>query len=129
MWENPKFKKAAAESADEFTDDEFMICHYRVAGFALKERRWGFFSVDKISDVPFDHATFNNALVLPQRTKNMISSLVRVHGTDRATFDDVITGKGKGMIFLLHGEPGVGKTLTAGQCHAYLTVILFSCSL
>jgi len=29
------------------------------------------------------------------------------------TFDDVIQGKGKGIIMLLSGPPGVGKTLTA----------------
>ncbi|OCK72941.1 P-loop containing nucleoside triphosphate hydrolase protein [Lepidopterella palustris CBS 459.81] len=28
-------------------------------------------------------------------------------------FDDVIAGKGQGLIFLLYGPPGVGKTLTA----------------
>ena len=27
---------------------------------------------------------------------------------------DFIEGKGEGQIFLLHGRPGVGKTLTAG---------------
>lgn len=28
---------------------------------------------------------------------------------------DFVKGKGNGMIFLLHGRPGVGKTYTAGQ--------------
>lgn len=28
---------------------------------------------------------------------------------------DIIEGKGEGQIFLLHGRPGVGKTLTAGK--------------
>jgi DNA polymerase III delta prime subunit len=28
--------------------------------------------------------------------------------------DDIISGKGKGLIFLLTGPPGLGKTLTAG---------------
>jgi len=27
--------------------------------------------------------------------------------------NDVVSGKGGGIIFLLHGPPGVGKTLTA----------------
>jgi hypothetical protein len=31
----------------------------------------------------------------------------------KGLFDDVIEGKGKGIIMLLTGEPGVGKTLTA----------------
>jgi len=45
----------------------------------------------------------------------MILSLVEVHQDERMQYDDVITGKGKGVIFLLHGEPGTGKTLTAGR--------------
>lgn len=27
--------------------------------------------------------------------------------------DDIIAGKGNGLIILLHGSPGTGKTLTA----------------
>jgi len=29
--------------------------------------------------------------------------------------EDVIEGKGNGLIMLLHGSPGTGKTLTAGK--------------
>ena len=46
--------------------------------------------------------------------KQMILSLVKIHMDSRLSFDDLIKSKGKGMIFLLHREPGVGKTLTAG---------------
>lgn len=42
--------------------------------------------------------------------------MIKIHKDERLQFDDLIKGKGKGMIFLLHGEPGVGKTLTAGAC-------------
>lgn len=28
---------------------------------------------------------------------------------------DFVKGKGEGLIFLLHGKPGVGKTYTAGE--------------
>jgi len=28
---------------------------------------------------------------------------------------DFVEGKGSGLIFLLHGSPGVGKTFTAGM--------------
>ena len=28
--------------------------------------------------------------------------------------EDIISGKGNGLIMLLHGGPGTGKTLTAG---------------
>ena len=32
---------------------------------------------------------------------------------------DIVRGKGKGLIVLLHGAPGVGKTSTAGTCAGY----------
>lgn len=35
---------------------------------------------------------------------------------------DFVKGKGNGLIFLLHGKPGVGKTVTAGK-HATRVVI------
>lgn len=48
----------------------------------------------------------------------MIRSLVTAHQNEKLGFDDVIKGKGKGTIFLFHGAPGVGKTLTAGNLHS-----------
>lgn len=42
----------------------------------------------------------------------MIYALVDVQ-TSAKKMDDIITGKGNGLIVLLHGSPGTGKTLTA----------------
>jgi len=41
-------------------------------------------------------------------------------------FTDIITGKGGGCIFLLHGSPGVGKTLTAEAVCEHLHIPLYS---
>jgi len=109
-----KFEKPSASPGD-FTEDELIICHYEVPGFALNEKKWGFFIVDNIDNIPINDDTFKSSLILPQKVKDMVSSLVQVHDSDQVDFDDVIAGKGKGMVFLLHGEPGVGKTLTAGK--------------
>lgn len=38
--------------------------------------------------------------------------MVRIHLSSTAS-PDMIEGKGKGLIILLHGGPGTGKTLTA----------------
>jgi SpoVK/Ycf46/Vps4 family AAA+-type ATPase len=51
-----------------------------------------------------------------------VQALVAEH-TQRTTdpnsqgFDDIVKGKGRGLILVLHGPPGVGKTLTA-ECVA-----------
>lgn len=63
-------------------------------------------------------------LVLPKRTKDLVQALVMVRRGKSNTREnlrlagnrnDIITGKGNGLILLLHGGPGTGKTLTAGM--------------
>lgn len=69
-------------------------------------------------------------LVLPSRTKDLVKALVMVRTSRRGAEqgmrlagkrDDLIAGKGSGLIMLLHGGPGTGKTLTAGKSPADLT--------
>ena len=43
----------------------------------------------------------------------MIHALVDVQTSRDKAMDDIIKGKGNGLIILLHGSPGTGKTLTA----------------
>jgi len=102
-------------------DGEYMICHNQIPGFALNEKKWALFDVDLIEDVELNVNAWNS-LMMNEHQKRMILSLVQVHEDHRLGFDDVIKGKGKGMIFLLHGEPGVGKTLTAGEYFPQLEV-------
>ncbi|TPX15884.1 uncharacterized protein E0L32_000218 [Thyridium curvatum] len=58
-------------------------------------------------------------LVLPPGHKKMVLSLVSQHFRNKESFKrrnekvDIVKGKGKGLIILLHGAPGVGKTTTA----------------
>lgn len=94
-------------------DDDFLICNHMIPRFSLVEKKWGFFDVDHINKIEYNSDAFNT-LMLDEEQKQMILSLVKVHTDDKLSFDDVIKGKGRGMIFLLHGMPGVGKTLTAG---------------
>jgi hypothetical protein len=96
-----------------FDDTDFMICSSSIPGFSLASKRWCFFNVELLKNVEFRKGAFP-ALILPEVQKEMIRSLVTVHSDENLSFDDVIKDKGKGMIFLLHGVPGVGKTLTAG---------------
>ena len=51
-------------------------------------------------------------LVLDQDKKYLITAMVKEHVLSDVSAD-VIEGKGNGLIILLHGGPGTGKTLTA----------------
>jgi hypothetical protein len=97
----------------DLSDEHLLICDYEIPGFSLADKKWCWFAVDRIRDVEFNSDAFEK-LLLPQEQKDLIHSLVKVHTNKNLSFDDVIKGKGKGMVFLLHGVPGVGKTLTAG---------------
>lgn len=67
--------------------------------------------MEHIRPVPWNKEAFNR-LVLKSKKKELIKALVMVHlaTTQNA---DVVEGKGNGLIILLHGSPGTGKTLTA----------------
>ena len=52
-------------------------------------------------------------LQLSDDRKLLVHRLVKGFNNSNAdVYDDIINGKGKGLIFLLHGLPGLGKTLT-----------------
>ena len=55
------------------------------------------------------------SLVLEGDQRDLVHDLVQAHESNdnEQVFDDVVRGKGKGLVGLLTGPPGVGKTLTA----------------
>ena len=67
--------------------------------------------VEHIYPVQWNKLAFER-LVLKPDPKELIEALVSVHMSSKQS-TDVIEGKGNGLIILLHGSPGTGKTLTA----------------
>ncbi|KAJ0160546.1 ATPase family AAA domain-containing protein 3B [Colletotrichum tanaceti] len=112
--------KETAESPP-LTDDQALLASPMVRGFSFTEKKFLDFFVDKISAIEWNARCFEQ-LVLPDTQKELVQALVAEH-TARTTdpmssaFDDIVKGKGRGLILLLHGPPGVGKTLTA-ECVA-----------
>ncbi|KAF2108844.1 P-loop containing nucleoside triphosphate hydrolase protein [Lophiotrema nucula] len=81
-----------------------------IFGFSFRRKNWVDLEVDRITDVVWNKGAFSH-LVADQKTKELVQALVanRIAG-DRNT--DLIQGKGNGLIMLLHGGPGTGKTFT-----------------
>lgn len=93
-------------------DDELVLCAPTVFGYAFTEKAWVQMTVDGISPVIWDTESYNK-LVLPDDTKKLVKSLVQACRTDTKLIKDIISTKGSGVVFVLHGDPGTGKTLTA----------------
>lgn len=71
-------------------------------------KSWGTTHVKNLSPVTFSPEPFDY-LVLNNDKKDIIKSLIVSHNT---RYNDIIENKGKGLVFLLYGNPGTGKTLT-----------------
>ena len=98
----------------QMSDEELLICSCRVPGFTLATKKWRILNVSNLKPVEYNKDAFSS-LILPRNLKKTLSSLVTLQRVDTSQFDDLIEGKGKGLILLLHGPPGVGKTFTAGK--------------
>jgi hypothetical protein len=97
----------------QMSDDEYLICSPDIRGFSFVDKLWCLFKVEHVQEIDFNLEAFRS-LLIPKNQKQMVLSLVTVHENEQTDFDDVIKGKGVGMVFLLYGELGTGYTLTAG---------------
>jgi len=99
----------------DITEEHKMLLNPMLYGFTLGDKTWGGFAVSKIRDVEWNDSMIDSLVLEPQR-KAFIHALVRTHGLDNPgdeVFDDFVHGKGRGLIGVLSGPPGVGKTFTA----------------
>lgn len=132
------FDKQAPDA--EFEPLQYMMCPPRVLGYVIERKMWAQLRVNDVQPVKNENAgdTFDKKLQLEEDTKELIKNLVATHeqgkemknGKRTKGIQDVVQGKGDGLVILLHGEPkfgtrqdkladvstgppGVGKTLTA----------------
>ena len=107
LTENPDLQKRS------FTEEELLLTSPVVLGFAFSEKLWLEFTISGVHDITYNEDAFDS-LVLPPNQKAIVRAMVESHKFHGAkTIDDVVQGKGKGLVTVLHGPPGTGKTLTA----------------
>ncbi|KAI0384794.1 hypothetical protein F5Y04DRAFT_293094 [Hypomontagnella monticulosa] len=107
-------------------EEDLILFPHRLFAFVLKDRKWAVVDINNVKRMPEPTNEAWRSLVLPEGHKEMVYSLVQAHFRERNSSGvedemqaDLIRGKGKGLIILLHGAPGVGKTSTA-ECVAEL---------
>ncbi|EPE07210.1 aaa family ATPase [Ophiostoma piceae UAMH 11346] len=92
--------------------EDLMFMTPMVEGYALKNKEWFSFCVEDLRPIQWNDQAYDH-LVYDEQQKDLVLSFVESHGHSPSKMDDVIIGKGDGLIILLSGPPGTGKTLTA----------------
>ncbi|KAI5460478.1 hypothetical protein BGZ63DRAFT_464601 [Mariannaea sp. PMI_226] len=141
---------------EEWEDEQFLVCPPRVLGYILKEKQWAQLQVRSLrrpTDEGTDGAWYSQLKLAddfensrPKRgkersdnsTKKLLLDLVNSHisktiineedDEEQLEVNDMIPGKGKGLVILLYGPPGVGKTSTAETIAIATRKPLFSVS-
>ncbi|KAI1459643.1 hypothetical protein F4805DRAFT_419753 [Annulohypoxylon moriforme] len=117
--EDPQSQYAAyylIEPSSEPTDLMLMLCPPRILAFSLLQKYWSHYNVAQLRPVQFQNNAWSR-IVLDQEYKDVVQAMVASYLRKSDTFQDLVPGKGAGISILLHGPPGVGKTLTA-ECVA-----------
>jgi hypothetical protein len=106
--------------------DDLALLPRRVFVYSLKDAKFLPVDVRHMTSLETKDNGFDR-LQLPDSHKRMIQSATSTHmrrkhierlikkknSPDRLLTQDFIQGKGMGLIIMLHGEPGIGKTATA----------------
>lgn len=117
----------SSRASGTLSDDERLVSTPILRGYSLNSKRWLEFYVDGVKDIVWNSRAFES-LVLPpaqQNLKKLILGFAKARSKNLGDFDDVVQGKGRGIITLLGGPPGVGKTLTAESVAEALKVPLY----
>ncbi|KAF5537852.1 TOB3 (member of AAA-ATPase family) [Fusarium mexicanum] len=86
-----------------------------IGGYALKNKLWVYFYVEDLEPIVWNDQAYSH-LVFDEQQKDLVLSFVENHSLAngaKTAMEDVIVGKGQGLIMLLSGPPGTGKTLMA----------------
>ncbi|CAI7642308.1 unnamed protein product [Penicillium pancosmium] len=92
-------------------DKEICVFPLKITGYSLVRKSWVELWVDQSYGVGWNKIARDNS-VIDRDTKELIKALV-MNQVEAERGTDVIGGKGSGLIMLLHGGPGTGKTFTA----------------
>ncbi|KAL7920174.1 P-loop containing nucleoside triphosphate hydrolase protein [Trichoderma austrokoningii] len=111
---NDAYRWDSLPATTKLSDEQAMLCPAVIGCHDLRSRQTYTVSVDNLQPVEWNKDAMDH-LVLDTRKKDMLKGLVRHHSSRsrRNEKADLIAGKGQSLIILLHGPPGVGKTLTA----------------
>jgi hypothetical protein len=128
--EAPSQAKGPMDRAEELaplTDDELLMTCPWMKGFDFKSKSFCELKVADLEDMKWNDEAFEK-LVLPGGEKELAWTFVENKSQCENDFDDFVADKGRGLIILMFGPPGVGKTFTAEAVAERSRVPLYSMS-
>ncbi|KAH7363720.1 P-loop containing nucleoside triphosphate hydrolase protein [Pyrenochaeta sp. MPI-SDFR-AT-0127] len=99
------------EAVDPPPSPEISVFPDTIPAYNLRNKKWVDLEVDQFRDVGWNKQSFSH-LVIDNESKELVRALV-TNQISREQGTDIIESKGNGLIILLHGGPGTGKTFTA----------------
>lgn len=94
--------KAVSEIFNIPESDFGLLFPALVPAFCLQSKKWRWILSDGLGDLNWNYEAFES-LRLNAMTKHLVQALVKGHKARSIEFEDVVPGKGQGLIFLLHG--------------------------
>ncbi|ERF68995.1 hypothetical protein EPUS_06682 [Endocarpon pusillum Z07020] len=97
----------------DFVDEQALFCPASISCFEVVNQVQLVLAISHLRPVQWNKAALDQ-LLLHQDKKERISSLIQNYAEKTVKdLTNTIAGKGAGLVFVLYGPPGVGKTLTA----------------
>lgn len=109
------------QGEQDIQEHELVLLPKRLFAYALQDRKFVMLDIANAKSIAQTGDPFKE-LIISRSHKDMISSLVHAHFEKKQieqlhgfylTSQDIIHNKGRGLVILLHGVPGVGKSSTA----------------
>ncbi|KAK7710327.1 hypothetical protein SLS64_005912 [Diaporthe eres] len=119
------YNSIVPSETNELTRHMYLLCPCELPAFVFKWRVWQQLHVKNFFAPEFQQEMIDD-LVMDQTRIKMLKALaksyIRVNKRGNSIEHepwaaDFVKGKGNGLIFLLHGKPGVGKTVTAVEAN------------
>lgn len=90
----------AARAIDKLSDDDVIYTNSVVRGYSFTNKKFLDFFVDDLSPIEWNTRCFEDLVIDPD-VKKMVQALVSTHMNERSSIDDIVKGKGKGLVCVL----------------------------
>ena len=96
-----------------FTNEDLLTCPATQLVFDLDNHEWYSVNITDLQPKDWRPESFDRLVMNPTRKDTLKRITMTSFRKTETASHDAIEGKGKGLVLLLYGPPGVGKTMTA----------------